>query len=1085
MRLKFLLLSVLFISSFLVRGQVADHVVISEVYGGGGNNGSTYRNDFIELYNPTSLDVTVSGWSVQYASSGGSTWQVTTLSGVIPAKGYYLVQQDAGAGGSVNLPTPDAVGTIPMSATAGKVALCTTATTLSGASPISSAILDFVGFGTAANFSETAPTATLSAANSAQRKTNATQIIVGQGNGWDSNNNSADFLTGAPTPINSGLKDLPGITSTPTSLDFGNTFVNTNSAERSVVLRFSNLNSTAATITATAPFQISKTAGGPYSASVEITESERTPSGVSIYVIVNPVATGAVSGSLTLSHASLTTAGTVALSANGVIPPTSVTKISQIQGTGAQAISGVYMVEAIVTGVYSTLSPAGFYIQEEDADADDDINTSEGIFVVADNPTVEVGDKVLVTGEVQENSSAPSFNQAVITSPSISVVSQTNPLPSFAIINNTDYSTAAAEKYEGMRVQFASPLIVSDVRSLAQYGEISLSTNGSVYVPTQIVDPNDNPASGTSSTGTSNVAAVNAYAAANASKVILLDDGSGLSNPSVIPYLDPALKTVRVNSTIASLKGIMGYAFSAYRIQPLEGADAPVISVSRPTVPTFTKTDVKLASFNVLNYFNGNGQGGGFPTSRGATTAAAFAIQRSKIIKALEEMNADVVGLIEIENDGVGQYSAVQDLVNGLNEALNIPGAYAIVNDGANIQNDNTDAIRCAIIYKPGVVTPVGAAELDGLSGQRPFLGQTFETVVAPGPENRVLAAERFNFVVNHFKSKSGSGTGADANQNDGQSAFNATRKLQASALLTFISGLETSGSTNRTVSVGDYNAYYEEDPMDILRAGGLLVPSSATDYSYHFDGALGSLDHAVVSSTMAPFVSVKKWNINSNEPAFLQYTNASLTDVNSPFRSSDHDPILIGVDFSGALPVRLVSFNAKAVDNGVQLDWRTTDEVNNSHFTVQRSEDGVKFEDVAVVDAKGNKELATYQILDKEPLKGQSYYRLKQTDMDGTFTNSRIVTVKLGEALGMQLMIHPNPVSDQINFSFTGKGAFNGDLNYVIYNKEGVSLFSGKGSLDKIGGQASSILPNLKTGLYMIRISNNTDSRTFRFVKQ
>jgi predicted extracellular nuclease len=1085
MRLKLLLLSVLFFSFFQIKAQVATHVVISEVYGGGGNSGATYKNDFIELYNPTSSDVTVTGWSVQYASSGGATWQVTTLSGVVPANGYYLVQQAQGNGGTVDLPTPDATGTIPMAGSAGKVALCTTATTLSGAAPTSAAILDFVGFG-GANFSETAPTSALSNTTSAQRKSNETGIVVTEGNGWDTDNNSADFLVRVPTPVNSGLKDLPGITSTPSAVDFGNSFVNTNSAENAVLLRFTNLNAAIATITASEFFQISKTAGGPYTTALEISESERTGAGVTIYIIAQPAATGIVTGSLTLAHASLTAPARVSLSANGVVPPTSITKISQIQGSGSQASEGPYMVEAIVTGIYSTLSPAGFYIQEEDADADNDINTSEGIFVVAENPTVQVGDKVLVTGEVQENNAAPSFNQAVITSPSISVVSQTNPLPSFAMINNTDYSTAGAEKYEGMRVQFTSPLDVSDVRSLAQFGEISLSANGSVYTPTQIIDPNDNPAAGTSSNGTSNLAAVNAYAAANASKVILLDDGSGLSNPSVTPYLDPVLRTVRINSTIASLKGIMGYGFSAYRIQPLEGIDAPVISVTRPAAPTFAKTDVKLASFNVLNYFNGNGQGGGFPTSRGAATAEAFAVQRSKIIKALAAMNADVVGLIEIENDGVGAFSAVQDLVNGLNAELGTPNAYATVNDGANIQNGNTDAIKCAIIYKSAVVAPIGAASLNAVPGQRPFLGQTFETIVASAPAGRVLAAERFNFVVNHFKSKGGTGTGADADQNDGQSAFNATRKLQANALISFINALETTGETNRTVSVGDYNAYYEEDPMDIFRANGFAVPSAATDYSYHFDGALGSLDHAVVSSSMVPFVNVKKWNINSNEPFFLQYSNTTLTDENSPYRSSDHDPLLIGIDFSGALPVRLVSFAAKKTVAGVQLEWRTTDEVNNSHFTVQRSADATRFDDIAVVDGKANNtQLSNYNYLDTTPLEGISYYRLKQTDLDGTYTHSSIVAVKTGEASGMQLMIHPNPATESINLSFTGTFTSKGELSYMIYNKEGVGLFSGKGSLEKISKQASSNLPHLKSGLYLIKISNNKDSETVRFVKQ
>ncbi len=94
-------------------------VVINEVYGGGGNSGATYKNDFIELYNNSSSPVSLAGWSVQYASATGTTWATTPLIGSIPANGYYLIQELAGAGGTTNLPTPDATGTIAMAATAG------------------------------------------------------------------------------------------------------------------------------------------------------------------------------------------------------------------------------------------------------------------------------------------------------------------------------------------------------------------------------------------------------------------------------------------------------------------------------------------------------------------------------------------------------------------------------------------------------------------------------------------------------------------------------------------------------------------------------------------------------------------------------------------------------------------------------------------------------------------------------------------------------------------------------------------------------------------------------------------------------
>ncbi|MDX6558687.1 MAG: uncharacterized protein QOF72_1736, partial [Blastocatellia bacterium] len=99
---------------------VSPGVVISQVYGGGGNAGATFKNDFIELFNRGASPVNVTGWTVQYAATGGTTWtNITALSGTIPAGGYYLVQEAAGAGGTTNLPAPDASGGIAMAAGAG------------------------------------------------------------------------------------------------------------------------------------------------------------------------------------------------------------------------------------------------------------------------------------------------------------------------------------------------------------------------------------------------------------------------------------------------------------------------------------------------------------------------------------------------------------------------------------------------------------------------------------------------------------------------------------------------------------------------------------------------------------------------------------------------------------------------------------------------------------------------------------------------------------------------------------------------------------------------------------------------------
>ncbi len=565
------------------------------------------------------------------------------------------------------------------------------------------------------------------------------------------------------------------------------------------------------------------------------------------------------------------------------------------------ATTGTYTVEGIVTGVYASLSPAGFYLQNDASGADGDPATSDALFVVQTNPTVAVGDKVRVSGLVQEIASTPSFNQAVLTGPALTVLASGQALPAFALVDNATYSSAAAEAFEGMRVQFSAPVTVSDVGAVRSRGELTISTRGLVYQPTQFVDPNDDPATGTSSSGTANVAAVAAYQAANASKILVLDDGRAATNPQPIPYLDPTTRTVRVGSTVTSLRGILGYGNGRWRVQPLAGPDAPVVTVVRPPVPTFAPTSVKVASFNVLNYFNGNGLGGGFPTSRGADTPADFARQRSKILAALIQMNADAVGLIEIENDGTGANSAVQDLVSGLNETLGA-GTYAFVEDGAVRQPNNTDVIRCTILYKPAVLAPYGNVLLAPATGifERPPVAQLFVT--------RTAVADTFALVVNHFKSKA-SGSGTNADQGDGQGASNPRRKGQAVGLVQFINEVVKPAGTRYVLSVGDYNANYEEDPMDVLRAAGLLVAGPPTSTSYVFSGQSGSLDHAVLTPNLAGRATVETWHINASEPVFLEYSVAGAgTDVSSPFRSSDHDPVLIGLNFN-----RVATATAKA----------------------------------------------------------------------------------------------------------------------------------------------------------------------------
>jgi predicted extracellular nuclease len=186
-------LSSYYITSPPASQAISTGIVISQVYGGGGNSGATYKNDFIELVNRGNSTVNVSGWLVQYASAAGTSWQVTTLSGFIAPGQYYLIQEAAGAGGTTNLPPPDATGGIAMSATSAKVALVNNSTSLSGGCPSGATVVDLIGYGTSASCSEGSATANLS---------NATAAIRTCAGCVDTDSNSADFTLNAPTPRN-------------------------------------------------------------------------------------------------------------------------------------------------------------------------------------------------------------------------------------------------------------------------------------------------------------------------------------------------------------------------------------------------------------------------------------------------------------------------------------------------------------------------------------------------------------------------------------------------------------------------------------------------------------------------------------------------------------------------------------------------------------------------------------------------------------------------------------------------------------------------------------------------------------------
>ena len=601
------------------------------------------------------------------------------------------------------------------------------------------------------------------------------------------------------------------------------------------------------------------------------------------------------------------------------------TRIHDVQGNGLTSpiTSSLVTIEGVVVGDFQvpTVEFGGFYVEEEATDADADPLTSEGVFVfdngfgVAVNP----GDLVRVRGRVTEFNGLTeiaSINAVRVCASGASISATPVGLP---VTDITDL-----ERFEGMLVTFDQTLTATEVFNLGRFGEVSLSGVGRLYTPTAVTTPG---------------AAANALAMQNNRSRIILDDGNNQQNIDPTRYPQGGLtasNTLRVGDTLPGVTGVMDYRFSNYRIQPV-GPLSFDHANPRTAAPDAVGGNLKVATFNVLNFFNGDGLGGGFPTSRGANTPVEFARQRAKEVSAISAMNADIVGLSEIENDAPPN-SAIEDLVAGLNAAMGA-GTYAFINTGVI----GTDAIKVAFIYKPSAVTPIGAFKLitsavdarfiDTLN--RPSLAQTFQ---------HKASGQKLTLVVNHLKSKSSDCNAVgDPDAGDGQGNCNVTRRNAAAALVDWLLADPTGSGDSDFLLIGDLNSYAFEDPITTLTNGGLTNLVEAFEgphaYSYVFNGESGYLDHALASASLVTQITGEThWHINPDEPNVLDYNTEFKTanQVNTfystgPYRSSDHDPVIIGVHLN--MPPTADAGGPYSVDEGgsVALSASGTDPENGA----------------------------------------------------------------------------------------------------------------------------------------------------------
>ena len=616
------------------------------------------------------------------------------------------------------------------------------------------------------------------------------------------------------------------------------------------------------------------------------------------------------------------------------VDPT-IVKIHEIQGTGTASplVNNVVTIEAIVVGDFQdgdgdiSRNLRSFYVQEEDADIDGNVATSEGIFIFENGnfiTDVNVGDKVQITGTVDEF-----FGETQIdTITNITVISSGNTLPTAANITLPTASTTESqggtpqpdlEAFEGMLVKFTDTLTITEMFNLDRFNEIKLSQGGR---PQQFTQFND-----------ANVAGYGAYREEISARTITYDDGLSVQNAE-ISNLDGFGSTfstasdIRMGDTINNLTGVLSYQWAGnassgatWRVRSAVNGTNQFTKVNdRPVTPENVGGSLKVTGFNVLNYFKTIDLSGVSTAigqdPRGADTTLEFDRQTDKLVTALLAIDADVLGLAELENDFLPGSSgnAIENLVNELNGVAGA-GTYNWVNPGT--QFVGTDAIAVGLIYKVSAVSLVGDAAIlntqafldpnnTGENRNRPTVAQTFRDLVT---------GETFTAVVNHFKSKGASGLTAgdagnpDSDQNDGQGFWNDTRTKAAQELVTWLNTNPTGVNDSDYLLLGDYNAYAQEDPIKALESAGYVNLGaqfgSGTNTSYVFDGQTGTLDYAFASASLAAQVTgATEWGINADEADVLDYNldfgrDVNIFDGTVPYRSSDHDPIIVGLNLA------------------------------------------------------------------------------------------------------------------------------------------------------------------------------------------
>ncbi len=415
------------------------------------------------------------------------------------------------------------------------------------------------------------------------------------------------------------------------------------------------------------------------------------------------------------------------------------------------------------------------------------------------------------------------------------------------------------EALEGMRLAFEQALSITDIYNLHR-GETTLSVNGALRVPTEIRMPGG-------------------YAVQQAMENRLRSIDALLPGTTFEP--------APVGSTLRQVIGVLGHDGNQQQLllESWQINESPQAAVLAPPAPG----DLRIVSTNLLNFFNGDGRGAGFPTERGAKTLLDFEKQKDRTRAATATMRADLLAVQELENDGFGEFSAAQSLVELLSHAG--LGDYAFVTPSED--RIGNDIITVGLFYRPQALEPIGPAhvlyapEFDGLS--RPPLAQLFR--------HRDSGAKLL-VAVNHLKSKGRCPeSGENTDQEDGQGCWNRARAAAVQALVPWLKSLSLDAGSDHVLILGDMNAWRNEEPIEQFKAAGYVdlveERSGLPQHSFLYWGQTGTLDYAFASPALAGKArQAVIWHINADWPGDM--------DLPEPWlRMSDHDPVIVDFSFS------------------------------------------------------------------------------------------------------------------------------------------------------------------------------------------